>query len=529
MSFLLGVVFLAVVGVVTPQATWDGVVEVTSVTQTSDDRPRMMFGKFGEIDVTKEAAIAFFQHNEDVRQLWGLRGDERFVFNRVNNYKKEIFTFRFDQVLNGLPVFGGEIAIHVASSGLIHGFSGNVIPSDSVSEPSESIKLDNKVLLSTLKRFGHHHVKPLGTAELMYAVDVEDMGRLVWKFPILSDKENNFIGDHPFAPKQKALEPFDVYIDAVSHELVMDIPRYLKALNRYVYTSENTTNLPGFGPVRSEGDPPNSDETVNQAYDNAGNCYNYYWDLYDRDSWDGMGADINSSVHFMVDYDNAFWNGEQMVYGDGDGVIFSDFANDLAVICHELTHAVTQTTSGLIYYYESGALNEGFSDIMGSSAVVYTQDKLNRLDTGAAWNIGSNVTLVQLNPEGCPDCPVATRYMNNPPQDGNSRDYYPDRYTGLQDNRGVHSNSGIANLAYVLTVQGGVQPQLQEDVYVIPLGIQMAEQIYYLAFTQFLTSTSKFIDARTATIKAADVLYPGNNLANDSTANAWTAVGVIPT
>uniref|UniRef100_A0A7S4NED8 Peptidase M4 C-terminal domain-containing protein n=2 Tax=Paramoeba aestuarina TaxID=180227 RepID=A0A7S4NED8_9EUKA len=98
---------------------------------------------------------------------------------------------------------------------------------------------------------------------------------------------------------------------------------------------------------------------------------------------------------------------------------------------------------------------------------------------------------------------------------------------GTADNGGVHENSGIANLAYVLTVQGGVQPQLKSDEYVIPVGVTMSQQIYYLGFTHYLGHTSDFVDARVATVQAANTLYPDNYQVVDSTGNAWTAVGVV--
>ena len=123
-------------------------------------------------------------------------------------------------------------------------------------------------------------------------------------------------------------------------------------------------------------------------------------------------------------------------------------------MCHELTHAVTQTTSNLRYYGESGALNEGFSDIMGSSSAIFSANpSSDQVDPSKDWVIGRNSTLRLLNPVGCPDCPFGVRYMNFPNLDGSSVSFYGDLYKGFDDNGGVHENSGIANLAYVLTVQ----------------------------------------------------------------------------
>ena len=106
--------------------------------------------------------------------------------------------------------------------------------------------------------------------------------------------------------------------------------------------------------VRREGDPPTADAAVNEAYDNAGITYDFFEDVFGRRSIDGKDMRLLSSVHYSKHYDNAFWDGKQMVYGDGDGVVFGSFTNAIDVIAHELTHGVTQMTCGLAYHGESG-------------------------------------------------------------------------------------------------------------------------------------------------------------------------------
>jgi Zn-dependent metalloprotease len=141
--------------------------------------------------------------------------------------------------------------------------------------------------------------------------------------------------------------------------------------DRIVYDAKNGSTLPGTV-VRKEGDPPSTDVAVNEAFDGSGFTYDLYKDIYNRNSIDGSGMRMDSSVHYKVGYDNAFWNGEQMVYGDGDENLpeaerlFNRFTIALDVIGHELTHGVTQFEAKLVYSYQPGALNESMSDVFGS-------------------------------------------------------------------------------------------------------------------------------------------------------------------
>jgi len=496
-----------------------------SATWTKDGRPRMIFHEFGALQELSVNGVLNFLKTSEIQQLFKLSGKgEEFVFRNSHSYKDVVSTFRFDQILNGLPVFGGDVAVHITpSTKMVHGISGNLLSSDSVPQILDAVQMGDHVL-NEIQRRGHQNLKVVTRPTLTYLVDEADQGRLSWYIRGLSTKSISMNGNT--ISESSSFEPYDFYVDAINHELIMDISVWQKALYRQVFDAQNEKKLPGVL-IRKEGEPETNDLFGNQAYDNAGLCYAYYWNIYQRDSWDNNGSPLNSSVHYEVNYDNAFWNGEQMVYGDGDNITFGDFTNDLSVICHELTHAVTQSTSHLRYWYQSGSLNEAFSDIMGSSSVVYTSDpSQDRPDPSTSWIIGPNCTLRNLNPDGCPDCPLGLRFMNNPPLDGSSRDYYPDRYEGLEDDRGVHWNSGIANLAYVLTVQGGVHPEFKTQIYVQPAGMDAAQRVFYLGFTQYMTTTSVYVDARAATMKAAKVLYPTKQAIYDSVRDAWSAVGV---
>jgi hypothetical protein len=162
---------------------------------------------------------------------------------------------------------------------------------------------------------------------------------------------------------------------------------------RTVYDARQDTTLPGRL-VRGEGSRPSGDIAVNEAYDGAGATYDLYNQVYQRNSVDDRGLRIDSTVHFDVQYDNAFWNGNQMVYGDGDGRLFNRFTIAIDVIGHELTHGVVQFEAGLQYRNESGALNESFADVFGS---LVKQRTLNQTADQADWLIGAGLLAAGVN------------------------------------------------------------------------------------------------------------------------------------
>ncbi len=192
-----------------------------------------------------------------------------------------------------------------------------------------------------------------------------------------------------------------------------------------------------------------------------------------------------STAHYKRSYNNAGWNGTQMVYGDGDGTTFIEFSGDLDVVGHELSHGVTEATSNLIYQNESGALNEAFSDMMGTAIEYY-------FGTGN-WTLGEDIM-----PGG-----NYLRSLANPTLKGDPS-HYADRYTGTNDNGGVHTNSGIANHWFYLLTNGGqnANPARASGTNVQGVGLAAAEAITYLGFTA-LPANASFCAARAGTIAVA--------------------------
>jgi Zn-dependent metalloprotease len=223
-------------------------------------------------------------------------------------------------------------------------------------------------------------------------------------------------------------------------------------VRREVYDQGNLNppdrNLPGKL-RRAERGPATHDPAVDEAYNYAGATWRLYYDVFGRNSLDGQGMTLVQSVHAGVDYDNAFWDGRQMVYGDGDGVVFQRFTRAPDVVGHELTHGVVQYTAGLDYQDEPGALNEHFADVFGS---LVRQHRKRQSARNADWLIGKEIlvpaaTRTALRSMKAP----GTAYRNDPYLGDDPQPmHYRDRYRGTGDYGGVHINSGIPNHAFYL-------------------------------------------------------------------------------
>jgi Zn-dependent metalloprotease len=290
---------------------------------------------------------------------------------------------------------------------------------------------------------------------------------------------------------------------------------------RAVYTANTDTTLPGTL-VRSEGSAPVSDVAVNEAYDGSGATFDLYDNIYGRNSIDGNGLKLISTVHYDKNYDNAFWDGEQMVYGDGDENLpvsqrlFNRFTICLDVIGHELTHGVTQYEANLTYANQPGALNEAVSDIFGSLVKQY---KLGQTATQADWIIGeglftSNVNGVGIRSMKAPGTAYDDPVLGKDPQPANMKDYV----NTSQDNGGVHINSGIVNHAfYLMAVEIG------------GFAWEKAGRIWYKALTEKMKSNSNFQDAADLTFASAGELFGTDSAEQNAVANGWSQVGITVT
>ena len=281
---------------------------------------------------------------------------------------------------------------------------------------------------------------------------------------------------------------------------------------REVYDSGNT-NSQRVRLVRPEGSPETKDPEVINAYDSAGQVRNYFKQVLNRNSIDNRALDLVLNVHFSTNFNNAFWDGDEMTFGDGDGVIFSGFARSLDVVAHELAHGVTQFASGLVYQDESGALNEHFSDVFGTAITQWANGE-NPED--ADWLIGDEIMGPDLYGEALRSMRDPGTAYDNPiigkdPQPA----HYADRYTGTGDNGGVHINSGIPNRAFYLSAS-----ELGDT--------QVAARIWYHSL-HFLRTTSTFAQAATQVADSARILVKAGAVpkgAAQVVRGAWRAVGV---
>ncbi|MBC6493431.1 M4 family metallopeptidase [Microbacterium sp. CFBP9023] len=303
--------------------------------------------------------------------------------------------------------------------------------------------------------------------------------------------------------------PFRARIDLSIDENGDLVAELSDAPNRTISDAGNTQNLPG-AIVRAEDDEPVADTSVNEAFDGLGATFEMLLSAFGRNSLNDAGAPLDATVHYGIDYDNAFWDGERMVFGDGDGEVFVGFTSSTTVIGHELAHGVVQYTANLEYQGQPGALNESIADVFGALTEQYL---LGQTAADATWLIGAEIFTDAVQGS-------ALRSMIAPgtayDDDELGKDPQPDHMSGFvrttEDNGGVHINSGIPNRAFAL--------------FAIDLGgnaWETAGTVWYRALTGGLSSTASFTEFADATLAAASAI-------DDATAaaarRAWATVGV---
>ncbi|XRG76739.1 M4 family metallopeptidase [Rossellomorea sp. GAMAL-10_SWC] len=488
--------------------------------------------------------LGYVNTNKDKFKLGSKSSEESFIIKSSN---KDILgtALRLQQVYNGVPVWGSTQTALVADDGVLTAFSGTVAPN-----------LDTKKGLKSEKKVNANKSIKIAEADLGYTPTYE-------KDPTadLVVYTNGDEATYAYLVNLNFLSPkpgnFNYFIDASTGKILNSYNNLDEADSSAPPTkpggTTNSTNTTGTGVgvlgdtktlnmtvsgstyylqdrLRGSGiftyDAANKqrlagtlwtspDNLLNSTYDAAavdahyfaGLTFDYYKTVFNRNSYDGNGGALKSSVHYGRNYNNAFWNGMQMVYGDGDGTTFIPLSGGIDVVAHELTHAVTETSSNLTYQNESGALNEAISDIFGTLIEFYNNKNPDYL-------IGEDIYTPKIAGD-------ALRSMSDPTKYGDP-DNYANRYTGTSDNGGVHTNSGIINKAAYLIAKGGTA----YGVSVTGIGNDKLAQIFYRANTVYLTASSTFSQARAACVKAASDLY-GTSSAEVTTVNkAFDAVGV---
>ncbi|GAA2096813.1 hypothetical protein GCM10009841_08700 [Microlunatus panaciterrae] len=298
------------------------------------------------------------------------------------------------------------------------------------------------------------------------------------------------------------------------HPAVRTAAGNIASATRVVHSANNTEQLPG-DPVRGDGDPPSGDPAVDEAFDAAGQIWDLFANQFKRVSVDGKGTPLSITVHYGENYDNAFWDGHQLVFGDGDGKIFGRFTRPMDVMAHEFTHGVTQFTAALTYQGQSGALNESVSDAFAAMA---EQRSLGQSADQADWLIGKGLFLPGVKAKGLrsmkePGTAYDDPRLGKDPQVASMDDYIDTE----DDNGGVHLNSGIPNRAFYLACTG--------------LGGNSWERpgrIWYEALTAGdVDAGTDFAGFAEATVAAAGRLFADDPDAAARVRAAWVEVKVL--
>jgi bacillolysin len=488
----------------------------------------------------ENVVLDYVNGNKDKFKLGSKSAKDSLKITSSNKDKLGGTALRLQQVYDGVPVWGAAQAALVSNDGILTVFSGTVTPN-----------LEEKNGLKKEKKINANQAIKIAQTDLGYAPDYEKKPSA--ELVVLTQGDDAV---YAYLVNLNFLEPkpgnYNYFVDAATGEILdkyndlheakpgggngitgtnttgsgVGVLGDSKSLNMLIssstyYLQDNTRGngiltYDAANRSRTPGSLWSSvDNLLNAKYEApavdahyyAGKTYDYYKNVFNRNSYDNRGGALKSTVHYGRNYNNAFWNGTQMVYGDGDGTTFIPLSGGLDVVAHELTHAVTDTSSDLIYQNESGALNEAISDIFGT-IVEYYEGK------NPDYEIGEDI----YTPAKAND---ALRSMSDPTKYGDP-DHYSKRYTGTSDNGGVHTNSGIINKAAYLLAVGGTH----YGVTVPGIGNDKLGAIYYRANTVYLTASSTFSQARAALVQAAADLYGAGSAEVNAVNKSFDAVGV---
>jgi vibriolysin len=418
---------------------------------------------------------------------------------------------RFEQFWNGYPVIGGDILVHIREGESIPEFSG-LLGVDSVpaAESSVTAASARQIALGAVEG----DILTVTTPSFCYVVcDTGSHGQEVrFAHQVYVDVRQSGIRNQ-----------YQVYVDAQSGEVLMAIPLIHELMNREVYNWHGSNDMweditPDLD--RSEGSIPAADPVVNKAYINAGITDAFYSEVFCLGSWNlGVSpANLRIEVNYGPNMNNACYAGGMVRFGDGDGVKYLNFGYSLDIMVHEISHGVTEHSSALYYWGESGALNETFSDVMSSACSFWIHD------WGyfpLCWNLAEDIYTPGIYGD-------AMRYINNPSRTVSYThvpDHYSERYTGRYDAAGVHVNSGISNVVYYLLGEGGYHPTENSWVMVQPVGMEAAAHLYFQTVVgERVPSKATFRQFAEAMGKVAWKMLGWSGWCNVYT--AWFAVGV---
>jgi len=495
-----------------------------------------------------EKGKQFMKNNRELLKLDD--PDKEMRLKRVKREGNGKAHIRYQQTYQGIPVWAGEVMLHTTPEGELYLFQGRYYPTPRAFgsvKPAVNEKAARKAVRLDLRL--DDTVTETSDPELVIFPHKKGKFSLAYKIeiaPTMDERWLYFIDARSGKVIHRINQIHDAgtIVSASSSDVLGDTRNFnawLETGTFYLIDPSTPTQDPSYDPLNigpnSTGDSfvydaRNGDNSLpqdlitssasNSGWDPAGvsaaanvrKAYDYFKQTMNRDSFDNNGKNLLTTIHYAswdqeklaYNYNQAFWNGTWMVFGDGDGIVFNQLAGCLDVVAHEMTHGVIQNSANLIYENQSGALNESFADIFG--AMVDRDD----------WLMGEDCTVVS---------PGYIRNMSNPALGLPSQPTKMSEYQNLpntedEDNGGVHINSGIPNRAAYLLAEGLTLEGLGTSI-----GKAKMEQIFYRALTTYLLRQSNFLDARWATIQSADDLYGAGSAESEAVAAAWDAVEVI--
>lgn len=414
----------------------------------------------------------------------------------VNTDKLNQTHVRFAQQQNGVPVFGADLIVHLDAQGNVLAVNGYTLP-DAATVNTTAAAKPSLVDVAGLSQ--------VAAADAFIA----DRSLVILNPGLITDQPSRSGLAYRLrvdSTSQPHLAMW-VFVDAQSAEVRFSYPAVTDGRNRNTYNMKHGTSYTSATLARTESQgavttaPSCTPTDVNNAHDYAGDTYNFYFNRYGRDSYNNAGGALNSYVCYSSGYQNAFWDGSKMTYGDG-------FAAADDVVAHELSHGVTEYSSALVYSNQSGALNESYSDIFGE-AVDLTNTGGN--DTAAVrWDMGEDIPGIG----AIRDMMDPTRFSD---PDRTNSTYY---YCGTSDSGGVHTNSGVPNKAFALMVDGGTF----NGYTIAALGMDKSAAIEYRTNTVYLTSAAKMLDNYNGLIRSCGDLYGAASADCTNVRNALEAV-----
>ncbi len=507
------------------------VVTFTFLPKTSEAQ-KTIFGKGTQLDIEKVKQISLDYLRND-RQNRAISGADELKVQSVEFDNLKMAHTKVRQTVNDIPVWEGEAIVHLKADGELAAITDNL--KDAVYVNTQAgFSAEDAIDFAKKSYKGSKFLTEEPTAD-MWIYRAEDRDHLVYRvqmrredgskgtaMPVIfidaQTGEKVFQYDNLQTASASSLYSGTVTINTYQNGSTY----YMEDISRKIGTFDSRNTTSSIYRFTDTDDIWNSatQKAAVDAHYGAAKVMDYYSAVHNRNGIDDSGgpayytsADgatglISSKVHYSTNYNNAFWNGQFMTYGDGDGSQFTPLTT-LDICGHEMTHGVTERTANLTYANESGALNEAVSDIFGAMVERYTEG-----ESSNTWKIGEDA----YTPATSGD---ALRYMNNPTL-GNQPDNYATRYTGTADNGGVHTNSGIANYAFYLQAKGGTD----NGVTVTGMGADNAAKVWYRALTVYMTSGTTFAGARTATLNAATDLFGSSSSQYAAVSNGWCAVGV---